>query len=202
MVRKISVLDRILLLGTCLLTAYHISVGMNDLSKPATWGYTIGFGTLLVTCLLLIILGFEGLERQPVVIASTLIPLGISFGLVSVHFPEYILPYLIFCVVGFGMISVTRIAAGGRTATIILALVHGIAGVLITFIPVVLSIQGQTRPGYFLVSLGGAIIGIGGLFLAFLKAGRLVLRQEKILPLLPVLLFFMTAAYIGGFSFR
>ena len=200
--RKISVLDRILLLGTCFLAAYQISAGMNGLSLPATWGYTIGFGTLLVASLLLIILGFEGLESQTIIIVSTLIPLSISFGLISVHYSESILVYLVFCIVGFGLISVTRYASGGKTATIILALVHGIAGLLITFIPAILAIQGQVRPGYILVSLGGAIIGIGGLLLALLKTGKPILSQEKILSLLPALIFLMTSAYIVGFSFR
>ena len=200
--KKISVLDRILLLATCLLSAYQISAGMNGLSLPATWGYTIGFGILLVACLLLIILGFEGLESQTVIIVSALIPLSISFGLVSVHLSAYILPYLIFCIVGFGLISITRFSADSRAATIILALVHGIAGILITFLPVILIIQGQARPGYILIGLGGAIIGIGGMLFAFLKTGKPILSQEKILSLLPALLFLMASAYVVGFSLQ
>jgi hypothetical protein len=185
-----------------MLAAYQITAGMNDLSTPATWGFTIGFGTLLVASLLLIILGFDGLENQTVVIVSTLIPLCISFGLISVHFPDFILPYLIFCIVGFSVILVSRFSAGNKIATIILALVHGIAGILIIVLPVLQSITGQTRPGYILVGLGGAIIGIGGLLLAFSKTGRPILTQEKILSVLPVLLLLMTTTFIGGFLFQ
>jgi len=201
-VRKISVLDRLLLLGTCLLAAYQISAGINDLSTPATWGFTIGFGTLLIACLLLIILGFEGLENQTIVIVSTLIPLCISLGLVSIHYPDNLLPYLIFCVVGFSVILATRFSTGSKPATIILALIHGIAGILITTLPVLQSITGQTRPGYILFGLGGAIIGIGGTLLAFSKTGKPIFSQEKILSVLPVLLFLMTAAFVGGFSLQ
>ncbi len=200
--KKISVLDRILLLGTCLLAAFQITAGVNDLSPSATWGFTIGFGTLLVASLLLIILGFGGLESQAVIIVSTLIPLSISFGLISVHYSEIGLFYLFFCIVGFGLISITRFTSEGKIATIILAIVHGIAGLLITFIPVIVVAQGQISPGYSLVSLGGGLIGIGGILLAFLKTGQPILSEEKILSVLPALLFLMSCAYVIGFSFQ
>ena len=200
--KKISVLDRILLLITGLLAAYQISFGLNGLNTLSTWSYTVGFGVLLVAGLLLIILGFEGLERQIVVIVSTLIPLSISLGLVAEHLPQYTTPYLIFALLGFASIAVTRYTAEGKTATIILALTHGIAGSLITFLPIFLSIQGKVSGGYFLVGVAGALIGVGGLLLAFLKAGKPILSQKTILTVLPALLLLMTAAFVYGFSFR
>jgi hypothetical protein len=191
-----------LLLGASLLAAYQISAGMQGLSPWATWGLTTGFGTLLVSGLLLIILGFDGLERQAIVIVSTLIPLSISFGLVNIHLPAYTIPYLLFCGIGFSFIIITRYTSTGKAAAIVLALVHGIAGILITLLPLILSLTGQTRPGYLLVGLGGALISIGGLLLTFLRTGKPLLPQEKILSLLPALLFIMTLAFIGGFSFQ
>jgi len=200
--KKISVLDRILLLITGLLAAYQISFGLTGLNTLSTWSYTIGFGVLLVAGLLLIILGFEGLERQIVVIVSTLIPLTISLGLVAEHLPKYTIPYLIFAILGFAAITVTRYAAEGITATLILAAIHGIAGSLITFLPIILSIQEKVPGGYSLVGIAGALIGVGGLLLAFLKAGKPILSQKMILTVLPALLLLMTAAFVYGFSFR
>ncbi|HDD61189.1 MAG: hypothetical protein DRI65_10745 [Chloroflexota bacterium] len=200
--KQISVLDRILLLITGLLAAYQISFGLNDLNTLSTWSYTVGFGVLLVAGLLLIILGFEGLENQIVVIVSTLIPLSISLGLVAEHLPQFTTPYLIFAILGFAAIAITRYTAEGKTATIILALTHGIAGSLITFLPIILSIQGKVSGGYFLVGIAGALIGVGGLLLAFLKAGKPILSQKMILTVLPALLLLMTSAFVYGFSFR
>jgi len=200
--KKISVLDRILLLITGLLAAYQISFGLNDLNTLSTWSYTVGFGVLLVAGLLLIILGFEGLESQLVVIVSSFIPLSISLGLVAEHLPQFTTPYLIFAILGFAAIAITRYTAGGKTATIILALTHGIAGSLITFLPIILSIQGKVPGGYFLVGVAGALIGVGGLLLAFLKAGKPILSQKMILTVLPALLLLMTSAFVYGFSFR
>jgi len=65
----------------------------------------------------------------------------------------------------------------------------------------ILLIQGQVPTGYILVSLGGALIGLGGLLLAFLKAGKPILDRDTIYQLLPVILFLMSLSFIGGFSF-
>jgi hypothetical protein len=198
---KIKIRDRLLLLGTVILAAYQIITGFDDLTPLSIWIFTIGFGILLVACLLLIILGFEGLESQAVVITSTAIPLSISLGLVSIHLPVFLTPYLIFCLVGFSVIGATRFVLTGKASTLVLALVHGIAGLIITLLPLILSIQGQVPAGYVLVSLGGGLMGLGGLLLAFLKAGRPILSQEIIYHLLPVILFLMSLSFWGGFSF-
>ena len=200
--KKISVLDRILLLATGLLAAYQVAAGMDGMEPLTIWFYTISFGTLLVAGLLLIILGFEGLESQAVIIVSALIPLSLSLGLVSEHLVGYTIPYLIFCGVGFIAIAITRFSVTSKIATIILAVVHGIAGLIIFLLPISLSIQGAMPAGFALVGLGGAVIGLGGLLLAFLKAGKPILSQKTILTLLPGLLFLMTAAFVCGFSFR
>lgn len=200
--KKISVLDRVLLLCSGILAAYQISFGLNELNPLSTWSYTVGFGVLLVAGLLLIILGFEGLESQVVVIVSTLIPLSISLGLVAEHLPQYTVPYLVFAVLGFALIAITRYTTESKTATFVLAGTHGIAGSLITFLPIILSIQGKAPAGYFLVGVAGALIGIGGLLLAFLKAGKPILSQKLILTVLPLLLLLMTTAFVFGFSFN
>jgi hypothetical protein len=49
--------------------------------------------------------------------------------------------------------------------------------------------------------VGGALIGIGGLLLSFLKAGRPILSRETILKVLPGLLLLMTAFFVAGFKF-
>jgi hypothetical protein len=200
--KKISVLDRILLLATGLLAAYQIAVGMDGLEPLAIWFYTISFGTLLIAGLLLIILGFEGLDSQAVVIVSALIPLSLSLGLVSEHLVEYTIPYLVFCLMGFIAIAITRFSVTPRIATIVLATIHGISGLIVFLLPIFLSIQGAMPVGFALVGIGGAVIGLGGLLLAFLKVGKPILSQKTILTLLPGLLFLMTAAFVSGLSFK
>jgi len=114
--KKISVLDRILLLLTGLLAAYQI-VAMDGITGLAGWAYTIAFGVLLVAGLLIIIMGFEVLDSPWVVIVSTIIPLSLSLGLVAEYLPDLTTPYLIFVIAGFLAVVATRIADTGKLAT-------------------------------------------------------------------------------------
>ena len=198
--RQITLLDRLLLLATVLLSAYQVVVGIEGLGTLAMASYTIAFGVLLVACLLLIILGLEVLDSPFVVIVSTVIPLSLSLGLVAEYVPDLTNAYLVFVLLGFIAVVLTRIFTPGRAAVITLAIVHGISGLLIFFLPIALTSRGETSASFLLVSLGGALIGIGGLLLAFLKTGKPILPRETILAILPGLLLLMTIAFVAGFT--
>ncbi len=198
---KISSLDRALLLITGILAAYQVAVGIDGFDTIPIIAYTIAFGILLVAGLLLIILGFDVLDSPIVVIVSTIIPLSLSLGLVWQH-ASFGTSYLIFTIVGFLAVTLTRsIPTPGKIPTIVLALVHGIAGVTIFLLPIITSMQGQTQPLFSLVGVGGALIGIGGLLLSFLKTGRPILSRETIFKVLPSLLLLMTICFVAGFKF-
>ena len=200
---KMSPLDRILLLLTGLLAAYQVAIGIEGLSALPIIAYTIAFGVLLVAGLLLIILGFEVLDSPVVVIVSTIIPLSLSLGLVWQHLPDWRTAYLVFVMVGFLAIIVTRtVRLQSKLPTLVLALVHGIAGMTIFLLPIILALQGGVKPLFALVGVGGALIGVGGLLLSFLKAGKPILSREMILKVLPGLLLLMTACFVIGFSYR
>ena len=200
--KTISILNRILLLLTALLAAYQVAVGVDGLDTFAVICYTIAFGVLLVACLLIIILGFEILDSPLVVIVSTIIPLSLSLGLVWEYLIDFRTIYLIFTILGFLAVIITRKFTPGRPAVIVLAIVHGISGMLIFLLPIILSLRGETSPGFALVGVGGALIGIGGLLLSFLKTGRPILSRDVILSVLPALLFLMTISFVAGFALR
>ena len=194
--------DRALLLVTSLLAAYQITFGMDQMCITSICAYTVAFGILLVSSLLLIILGFEVLESPIVVILATILPLSLSFGLVWQYLPAGHDLYLGFALVGLLAVIITRLLpVFGKNSTVVLALVHGVSGLVITILPLVLVIQGSKPAGFALLSLGGALIGVGGLLLSFLKIGKPILSRQQILTLLPVLLLLMTAAYVAGFAF-
>ncbi len=198
---KMTPLDRILLLITGLLAAWQVAVGIDGLGTVPITAYTIGFGVLLVAGLLMIILGFEVLESPIVVIVSTIIPLSLALGLVWEHLEAWRSLALGFAILGFLAILLTRsFPMPGKVPTIILASIHGIAGLTIFLLPTILAAQGVTRPGFALVGLGGALIGLGGLLLSFLKAGKPILPKETIFRILPALLLLMTTAFVAGFT--
>jgi hypothetical protein len=194
--------DRLLLLITCLLAAYQVVVGVEGLSTLPTIAYTISFGVLLIACLLLIILGFDVLDSPAVVIAATVIPLSLSLGLVWQYLPAWRNAYLVFSIIGFLAIVATRvIPLQNKLPTIVLACVHGMAGMTIFMLPILLSLQGVVGIAFSLVGLGGALMGVGGLSLSFLKAGKPILSRQTIYKILPGLLLLMTICFVVGFNF-
>lgn len=198
---KITILDRILLLLTGLLAAYQIAVGIDGFSTLPMIAYSTAFGVLLVAGLLLLILGFEVLDSPIVVMISTIIPLSIATGLIWQYLPNYRAMYLIFAIIGFFAIVVTRaLPIKNRFPLFILVIVHGVAGLTIFLLPIILVFSGLAPSGFLLISVGGALIGLGGLLLALLKAGKPLLSREIIFRVLPGLLLLMTAAFVTGFA--
>jgi hypothetical protein len=198
---KMTVLDRLLLLATGLLAAWQIAVGIDHFSTLPIISYTVGFGVLLVAGLLLIILGFEALDSPVVVVASSVIPLSLSLGLVWEYLPAYRFLYLVFAILGFLAVLLTRsVPLKNKLPVLSLAFVHGIAGVMIFLLPLLMVFKGRAAPGFILVGLGGALIGLGGLLLFFLKTGQPILSRGSILRIFPGLLLLTTAAFVIGLS--
>jgi len=48
--------------------------------------------------------------------------------------------------------------------------------------------------------LGGALIGLAGLLLYFLKTGKPIVSREIILHILPGIFLLMTIAFVSGFA--
>ena len=198
---KMSSLDRILLLGTGLLASYQVVVGIDGLATMAIACYTIAFGVLIIASLLMLILGFEVLDSPLVVIASTLIPTSLALGLVSEYLREILITYGVFIVLGVLAIIITRFAGPKKLAVLVLVIVHGVAGLTIFLLPILLALRGEVPMGFALVGIGGLLISLGGLLLSFLKAGKPLLSREKILAVFPGLLLLTTVAFVAGFIF-
>jgi len=197
-----TVLNRILLLITGLLAGYQIAIGIDDLDSLPIAAYTVAFGVLLIASLLLIILGSDVLDSPIVVIASTVIPLGLALGLIWERLPALRSAYLAFVILGLVTVLLTRLLpVKGRLPVFALAAVHAVAGLTITLLPLALALAGHAPLGFALVGVGGALIGLGGLLLSFLKAGRPLLSRATILRVLPGLLLLTTAAFVAGFKF-
>lgn len=197
---KITILGRILLLFTSLLAAYQIAVGINGFSTLPMIAYSTAFGVLLLAGLLLLILGFEVLDSPIVVMVSTIIPLSLATGLVWQHLSYYRITYLAFAIIGLLAIVITRtLPIKNRLPLFALMIVHGIAGLTIILLPIRLVFSGLASSGFLLISVGGALIGLGGILLALLKGGKPLLSRETIFRVLPILLLLMTASFVAGF---
>lgn len=199
---KLSSLDRTLLLLTVILASYQVSAGIDGFGALPIIAYTIAFGVILVAALLIFILGMEVLDSPIVVIVSTIIPLSLAVGLVWQHLASWRTSYLVFAIIGFLAVTLTRsIQMQNKLPVIVLAVTHGMAGMTIFLLPIIIAMQGLVKPLFSLVGIGGALIGVGGLLLSFLKTGKPILSRDRIMRLFPALLLLTTALFVTGFKF-
>ncbi|MGB2895413.1 MAG: hypothetical protein WBB65_04520 [Anaerolineales bacterium] len=196
--KRITPLDRIALLITGLIAAYQVVIGVEGLPNLTTWAYCTAFGVLIISSLLMIINGFDVLDSPLVVIIAAIIPLGLSLGMVVEELPAWSRGYTLFAGLGFLSILASRYTLPERAAAIALSLVHGIAGLIIVTLPIALVLLGTKPMLYLFVSVGGGLIGAGGILLALLKTGKPILSAEKIFTLLPWILVLMSAAFVLG----
>ncbi len=99
----------------------------------------------------------------------------------------------------FALIGIIAIADLARLRKIAVPLFHGVAGLVIFLGPFFVK---DAPKGFGWVGTGGALIGIGGIALAFLTGGSQLLffSQEVVLQTLAPLLLLMTMAFTLGFS--
>lgn len=199
---KLSSLNRTLLLLTVLLTSYQVAVGIDGFTTLPIIAYTIAFGALLIASLLIFILGIEVLDSPIVVIVSTIIPLSLAVGLVWQHLASVRTSYLVFAIISFLAVTLTRsIQMQNNLPVVVIAITHGIAGLTIFLLPIIIAAQGQVKPLFSLVGVGGALIGMCGLLLSFLKTGKPILPRDTIMSLFPGLLLLTTAFFVTGFKY-
>jgi hypothetical protein len=196
-----SVFDRVVLLLTGLTAIYMLwNFYKRYQTDQALYDiyYMMGFGVLLVSGLLLIFFGWDILASPLVLTVATLIPLGISLGLMNQFRPNYKKIYSWFALVGLLAIAVTSIA-GLSIKRVAVPVFHGVAGLIIFGLPF---LQKESKKGFWLVGIGGALIGLGGIALAFLVSGSQLLffSAEFVYLILAPLLFLMTLAFTFGFK--
>lgn len=194
--------DRLFLLGTGLIAIYLMSRFLKEyIETKKHWNlyYLISFTVLTISGLLLIGLGYSILQSPIVVIVAALIPLTLAVGLVQEYFKKYSSAYLVFAIVGFVILSITRFTGPKVIATLVLIVVHSVAGLTIFILPLFLIKKKRVSTDFAWVTVGGTLIGIGGIALAFLKAGVPILSAQIIFMILAPLLLLMCASFSFGF---
>ena len=200
-----TIFDRIVLLLTGLTAIYLLYNFFKRYQKDKALYdlyYMMGFVVLLVSGLLLIFFGWDILASPYVLTIATLIPLGISMGLMNQFRPKYKKAYSWFALVGLLAIAVTSIG-GMSLKSVAVPVFHGVAGLIIFGLPIYkCAVEKNAKKGFGMVGIGGALIGVGGIALAFLSAGKPLLgifTADFIFAILAPLLFLMTLAFTFGF---
>jgi hypothetical protein len=161
--------------------------------------YLMGFAVLLISGLLLIFLGLGILKSPYVLTVSSLIPLGISMGIAEEYYPAWKKYFKWFAAVGFVAIAITSLGGMDMLKKIAVPLFHGVAGLVIFLGP--FFAKGAPK-GFFWVGIGGLLIGLGGIALAFISTGGQLLffSPAFVMLILTPLLFLMTGAFALGFT--
>ena len=202
---EITIFDRVLLLLTGLVAVYLVFRFYQEMKDATTKPkynifYIISFAVLFVSGVLIIIFGFEVLERPCIKTVATILPFGLAIGLIYEFFKKLGVLYLIVMIVGLVLIGLQSF--GVFEAKIIYPIFHAIAGLTIFIVPI-LAVSEKKAPGGFIwVRVGGALIGIGGIALAFLGAGKPLLgifTAEVVFTILTPILFLMSLGFAWGF---
>jgi hypothetical protein len=173
--------------------------------KPYIWYYIMGILVLLVSGLLLIFLSYDILGSPFVLTVASLIPLGISMGIAEQYYPAWKKYFKWFATIGFLAIAISSFANIELLRKISVPLFHGVAGLVIFLGPFFAK---KTADGkepakdFWWVGVGGALIGIGGIALAFLTIGKPLLgifTADLVYNILAPLLLLMTLAFTWGF---
>ena len=119
-------------------------------------------------------------------------------GLTEEYFPKWKTAFKWFALVGFLAIAITSIFNIEIGRKISVPLFHGVAGLVIFLGPFFVK---KAPKGFWWVGIGGALIGLGGIALAFLSLGSQLLffSQSFVLLILAPLLLLMTLAFTYGF---
>lgn len=199
--------DRIILLLTGLTAVYLVWRFWKCYSrekKVYLLYYMMSFFVLFISGVLLIIKGYGILGSPFVLTVASLIPLGISIGIIRQYFEQYQRPYIWFATLGFLAIAISSFLGWELVRKISVPLFHGVAGFVIFLGPFLVNKFGQGKKaaeGFWWVGIGGVLIGLGGIALAFLSVGAQLLffSQSFVLTILAPLLLLMTLAFTFGF---
>jgi len=200
-----TLLDQVILLLTGL-TAVYLIFRFIQAIKGTTekakfyYHYIVSFAVLFVAGVLVILFDFAVLARPEIKIVATLIPFGIATGLMCQFFQKYAKLYVLFLLLGFVLIVLLNY--GILDTKLIYPIFHSIAGLTIFLVPILAVKDKLADKGFIWVTVGGTLIGIGGIALAFLGAGKPLLgifTAEVVFTILTPILFLMALAFTYGF---
>jgi hypothetical protein len=132
---------------------------------------------------------------------ASLIPLGISLGIANQFYSNWKRFYAWYALIGLVAIAITSFASPDLKKFAV-PLFHGVAGFVIFLGPIFAERSQKAPKGFWWVGLGGVLIGLGGIALAFLSMGSQLLffSEEFVMTILAPLLFLMTGAFALGFT--
>lgn len=209
-----SIFDHILLFTAALIALRFIQIHWSDL-KQSDGGesyniyHLIALATLAASTLLLGIFGWEilgfmgdGTENKLVAVVASAIPFAWAAGMVDHVFPKHRKWYVGLMLLAFTLITITRFAEMKTAGRIIYPISHSTAGITVVLLPILATLKQGLPKSFTLISLGGLLISVGGISMAFLIAGRqlLFVSQDVLFLILAPVLFITVVLYTIGLA--
>lgn len=161
----------------------------------------LAFFVVFAAGVLLVLLNdFEILMSPLVAMLAVFIPGGIAAALLYLIYGEKIgIIYAGYIGIMAVVILITKLIGTPLASTMVM-LSHIPSGLIIVVVPILAYLKDKEWTA-FLVSLGGLLISVAGVFLAFLVTGNPILTAVQIFGLLPWLLLVASACFAFGFLY-
>jgi len=195
---KISILNRIMFLFTGHAAGYMVVKGVEPFSSLVVFYYTVSFGTILLMSILSMLFGFELLRNELIMSFSALIPSGLTLGLVYQFLPELHLIYLFISIMGLLVIIYSVHFAVEKVKVTVIATVHGLSGMILVILPLILFINEKQSLSVMYISVGSIIISLGGLLQSLIKTDKIKFDSRRIFKIFPFILLASTVFFIMG----
>ena len=191
-------INRIILLFVAVMAGIQIVSGIEDCGTIPIAYYTFSYGIFLVSALLMLLMGVDIIEHDLAALAASTLPLGFSMGLVAAFMLEYHLAYSSLVSVLYGGLIIQKLRHQDKSALLFQILLHGLTGLVLFIMPLVLLFQGTVGISFLGISVGTGLIAVGGMALAFLKSGKPILTKDQIYTIFPGVLLLAVFAFSVG----
>jgi len=195
-------INRVILLLVAIVAGTQIVSGIEHCGTIPITYYTFSYGIFLISALLMLLMGVDIIEHPLAALAASTLPLGFSMGMVAVFLHDYHLGYGVLVSILYAGLVIQKLRQQTKSAMVFQILLHGITGLVLFIMPLVLVIQGEVNPGYLGISVGTGLIAVGGMALAFLKSGKPILTKEQIYLIFPGVLLLAVFAFSVGIGSR
>ena len=156
--------------------------------------WAISFLVLFVSGILIILNGFIILKEPLIPVVAALIPACLAIGLLYALYDDkpWGMYYAIFALVMIVLLAVVRldlIDGLSEMSSIVLMGLHIPSGLIISLLPLYAAfISKDISTSGALFGIGGLLMSVGGVLLAFVAIGNEILSEAQIFEILPILL--------------
>jgi len=197
-----AIVNRLLLLVVAILAGIQIVTGIENYSLLAITYFTFSFGIFLVSALLMLLMGVDIIEHDTTALIASTLPLGFSLGLVAEFFSVHHVSYLVIITLLFAGLIFNRFLHRLKRTLLYQIILHGLSGLILFILPIILLIQGTVGPRYLWISFGTGLVAIGGMALGLMKSGKPVLNKEQIYSIFPGVLLLAVLGFSLGIGSR